>query len=60
MTEKTGSFQSGENLFFWGCARHGQQLGGESPLRARQQEALAEGKGVRREAESEGSRMSEQ
>ena len=28
---------------FW-CARHGQQLGGERPLRARQQEALAKGK----------------
>lgn len=25
------------------CARHGQQLGGESPLCARQQEALAKG-----------------
>jgi len=27
-------------------ARYGQQLGAESPLCARQQEALAEGKGV--------------
>ena len=42
---------------FW-CARHGQQLSGERPERARQQEALAEGKGVHREVESEGSRMS--
>jgi len=45
----------------WGlllCARHEQQLGGERPLRARQQEALAEGKGVHREVKSEGSRMS--
>ena len=40
------------------CARHVQQLGGERPLRARQQEALAEGKGVHREVESEGSWMS--
>ncbi len=37
------------------CARHELQLGGESPLQAWQQELLAEGKGFRREAESEGS-----
>jgi hypothetical protein len=37
------------------CARHVREPGGASPLRARQQEPLAEGKGVRREAESEGS-----
>lgn len=35
----------------FGRALHGQQLDGESPLRARQQEALAEGKGVHREVE---------
>ena len=40
------------------CARQEQQLSGERPQRARQQEALAEGKGVHREVESEGSRMS--
>ena len=39
---------------FFSCARHGQQLRGESPLRARQQKALAEGKDV---PGSEGSRM---
>ena len=37
------------------CAGHAPSLGGESPLRARQRESLAEAKGVRREAESEGS-----
>ena len=46
---------------FW-CAQHGLSLGGErsrkiaSPLPARQGERLAKGKGVRREAGSEGSR----
>ena len=40
------------------CARQEQQLSGVRPQRARQQEALAEGKGVHREMESEGSRMS--
>ena len=36
-------------------ARHGRQLGGESPLWVRQSDPLARGKGVRREAEYEGS-----
>ena len=40
--KKPGGFSPG---FSCRCARHGQQLGGENPLRARQQEALAEGKG---------------
>jgi len=39
------------------CARHGQLLGGVSPLQTWQQELLVKGKGVRREAESEGSRI---
>ena len=39
------------------CARQEQQLSGERPQRARQQEALAEGKGVHREVESEASWM---
>ena len=38
------------------CARHGNKLEGESPLLARRGEQLAEGKGVHREMESEGSR----
>ncbi len=37
------------------CARHGNELEGESPLLARRGEQLAEGKGVHREVESEGS-----
>jgi len=37
------------------CAQHVSGLGGESPLRALRRELLAEDKGVRREAESEGS-----
>ena len=37
------------------CARHDQQLGGESPLSTRWGEGLVEGKGVHREVESEGS-----
>ena len=37
------------------CARHGNKLEGESPLLARRGEQLAEGKGVHREVESEGS-----
>ena len=38
------------------CARHGRRLGGESPLYAWQRGVLAKDKGVRCEAESEGSR----
>ena len=45
------------HLFFL-CVRHVQQLSGERPLRARQKEALAEGKGVHREVKSEGNRVS--
>ena len=41
-----------------GCARHAHKLGGVSPLQALQCELLAKGKGVHREVESEGSRMS--
>ena len=41
--------------FFW-CARHVRRLDGERPLQALQWELLAEGKGVHREVESEGSR----
>jgi len=38
------------------CARHVRRLDGERPLQALQWELLAEGKGVHREVESEGSR----
>ena len=38
------------------CAEHGAYLGGESPLWGLQCQPLAEGKGVHREVESEGSR----
>lgn len=38
------------------CARHGRRLGGGSPLYAWQRGVLAKDKGVRCEAESEGSR----
>jgi hypothetical protein len=41
---------------FFGCARHVRRLDGERPLQALQWELLAEGKGVHREVESEGSR----
>ena len=37
------------------CARHGNELEDESSLLARRGEQLAEGKGVHREVESEGS-----
>ena len=43
-------------LFSWWCARHVRRLDGERPLQALQWELLAEGKGVHREVESEGSR----
>ena len=42
------------------CALRRTFLTGESPESARQWEGLAKGKGARREAESEGSRMWEQ
>ena len=46
--------KQGSPCFFY-VARHGQKLGGESPLQTWQWEVLAKGKGIRREAESEGS-----
>lgn len=39
------------------CARHALLLGGESPTDLAVEELLAEGKGVHREVESEGSRI---
>ncbi len=38
------------------CARHGAELGGESPLRAVMIGTVSQGQGRRREAGSEGSR----
>lgn len=37
------------------CAQHGRSLTGESPEHASSRKCIARGKGVRREAESEGS-----
>lgn len=39
------------SAFFWWCAWHDTALGGSSPLKARQGELLAKGKGASREVD---------